>query len=69
MDRIEKIDCRANSELIYRVTRFLHIKGPGNLFTGSSAKLNGSRSLISTKNGIDSLIHNLFDYVEMFIIF
>ena len=54
MDRCQKIDCRANGELIYRATRLLHIKGPENLFTGSSAKLNGSRSLISTKNGIDS---------------
>jgi len=54
MDRAEKIDCRANGELIYRATRLLHIKGPENLFTGSSAKLNGGRSLISTKNGIDS---------------
>ena len=54
MDRTEKIDCRANGEVIYRATRLLHIKGSGNLFTGSSAKLNGSRSLISTKNGIDS---------------
>jgi len=54
MDRAEKIDCRANGELIYRATRLLHIKGPENLFTGSSAKPNGSRSPISTKNGIDS---------------
>ena len=54
MDRAEKIDCRANGEVIYRATRLLHIKGPENLFTGISAKLNGSRSLISTKNGIDS---------------
>jgi hypothetical protein len=64
MDRTEKIDCRENSELIYRATRFLHIKGPGNLFTGSSAKLNGSRSLISTKNGIDSIFQTL--HIEKF---
>ena len=54
MDRCQKIDCRANGEVIFRATRPLHLKGPKNLFTGSSAKPNGSRSPISTKNGIDS---------------
>ena len=54
MDRCQKIDCRTNGEVILRVTRPLHLKGPKHLFTGSSAKPKGSRSPISTKNGIDS---------------
>jgi hypothetical protein len=54
MDRCQKIDCRTNGEVILRATRPLHLKGPKNLFTGSSAEPNGSRSPISTKNGIDS---------------
>ena len=57
MDRCQKIDCKANSGVIFRATRPLHLKGPKNLFTGSSAKPNGSRSPISTKNGIDSPRH------------
>ena len=55
MDRCQKIDCRTNGEVILRATRPLHLKGLKTLFTGSSAKPNGSRSPISTKNGIDSM--------------
>ena len=54
MDRCQKIDCRTNGEAILGATRSLHRKGPKNLFTGRSTEPNGSRSPISTKNGIDS---------------
>ena len=56
MDRCQKIDCRTNGEVILRATRPLHCKGPKDLFTGSSAEPIGSRSPISTKNGIDSYL-------------
>ena len=58
MDRREKIDCRANGEVIFRATRPLSLKAPKHAFTGSSAEPNESHSLISTKNGIDSLVHH-----------
>ncbi len=58
MDRREKIDCRANGEVIFRATRPLSLKVPKHIFAGSSAEPNGSHSLISTKNGIDSLLLN-----------
>jgi hypothetical protein len=53
MDRREKIDCRANGEVIFRATRPLSLKVPKHIFTGSSAEPNGSHSPISTKIGID----------------
>ena len=56
MDQPDKIDCRTNGEVILRATSPLHLKGPKNLSTGSSAKPNGSRSPISTKNGIDWIL-------------
>jgi len=59
MDRCQKIDCRADGEAILRATRLLQIKGPENLSTRSSAKHNGSRSPISTKNGIDSDVQSV----------
>ncbi len=61
MGRREKIDCRANGEVIFRARRSLYLKVPKHVVTGSSARPNESHSLISTKNGIDSLPNSLVD--------
>ncbi len=53
MDRREKVDCRANGEVIFRATRSPYLKVPKHVVTGSSAEPNESHSLISTKIGID----------------
>ena len=61
MDRREKIDCRANGEVIFRATRPLSLKVPKHIFTGSSAEPNGSHSPISTKIGIDPDVNDMVD--------
>jgi len=57
MDRAEKIDCRANGEVIFQSMIPLHHKSPKNVRTkGSQHSPESSRShyKISTKKGIDS---------------
>ena len=54
MDRREKIDCRANGEVIFRAMRSLLLEDSKDDQSGAVPNTSRSRSLISTKNGIDS---------------
>lgn len=55
MDQPDKIDCKANGEVIFRAMRSLQLKSFKNDSPeGSCIKLSRSRSQISTKKGIDS---------------
>ena len=54
MDRREKIDCRANGDVILRTIRSLLLKDFKNDQSGAVQNTSRSRSPISTKNSIDS---------------